>query len=61
MPAGKQWMIDFRVGELDKLFSAFGDPEIAVTAKPEWDAPETVQFGARELCTATSETFVILR
>ena len=43
-PADKQWMINFRVAELDKLLSALRDAGIAVTTNPEWDTPETGKF-----------------
>jgi len=43
-PAAKQWMINFRVTELDTLLSALGDAGIAITTKPEWDTPETGRF-----------------
>ena len=43
-PAGKQWMINFRVAELDVLLSALRDAGIAVTTDPEWDTPETGRF-----------------
>jgi len=43
-PEGKQWMINFRVTELDGLLSALRDAGIAVTTNPEWDTPETGKF-----------------
>ncbi|MDR3506685.1 MAG: VOC family protein [Caulobacteraceae bacterium] len=43
-PEGKQWMINFRVAELDHLLSALRDAGIAITTNPEWDTPETGRF-----------------
>jgi len=43
-PADKQWMINFRVTELDALIAALRAADIAVTTKPEWDTPETGKF-----------------
>ena len=43
-PADKQWMINFRVTELDALISTLRAAAIAVTTNPEWDTPETGKF-----------------
>ena len=43
-PADRQWMINFRVAELDELLSALRDAGIAVATNPEWDTPETGRF-----------------
>ena len=43
-PAGKQWMINFRVEGLDDLLGALRAAGIAVVTKPEWDAPGTGRF-----------------
>jgi glyoxylase I family protein len=43
-PAAKQWMINFRVAELDKLLTALRGAGIAVTTNAEWDTPETGKF-----------------
>ncbi len=43
-PTGKQWMINFRVTELDSLLSALRDAGIAVITNPDWDTPETGRF-----------------
>ena len=43
-PAAKQWMINFRVAELDGLLASLRDAGIAVTTDPDWDAPETGRF-----------------
>jgi predicted enzyme related to lactoylglutathione lyase len=44
-PAAKQWMINFRVTELDALLSALRDAGIEVVTNPDWDTPETGKFG----------------
>lgn len=43
-PADKQWMINFRVAELDKLLAALREAGIEVITKAEWDTPETGRF-----------------
>ena len=43
-PADKQWMINFRVAELDTLLAALRDAGIEVITNPEWDTPETGRF-----------------
>ena len=43
-PADKQWMINFRVTELDNLLSSLREAGIPVITKPEWDTPETGRF-----------------
>ena len=43
-PTSKQWMINFRVADLDQLISALRDAEIAVTTNLDWDTPETGRF-----------------
>jgi glyoxylase I family protein len=43
-PAARQWMINFRVTDLDRLLSALRDAEIAITTDPDWDTPETGRF-----------------
>jgi glyoxylase I family protein len=40
----KQWMLNFRVTEFDRLLSALRDAGIAVTTNAEWDTPETGRF-----------------
>ena len=42
--ANKQWMINFRVSNLDELISALRGAGIPVITKPEWDTPETGRF-----------------
>ena len=44
IPTTKQWMINFRVTELEPLLSALRDAGIAVTTNPDWDTPETGRF-----------------
>jgi len=43
-PAEKQWMLNFRVAELDGLVLALRESGIAVTTNPDWDTPETGRF-----------------
>ena len=43
-PAARQWMLNFRVAELDRLLSALRAAGIEVTTNPEWDTPETGRF-----------------
>ena len=43
-PADKQWMLNFRVADLDKLLSGLRDAGIAITTNPEWDTAETGKF-----------------
>jgi catechol 2,3-dioxygenase-like lactoylglutathione lyase family enzyme len=43
-PADKQWMINFRVGDLVALIEALRDGGIEVTTDPAWDTPETGKF-----------------
>jgi glyoxylase I family protein len=43
-PAGKQWMINFRVSELDALLTALRGAGIAVITNPDWDTPQTGRF-----------------
>jgi predicted enzyme related to lactoylglutathione lyase len=43
-PADKQWMINFRVTDLDDLLSALRGAGVAVTTNPDWDTPETGKF-----------------
>jgi predicted enzyme related to lactoylglutathione lyase len=47
-PAAKQWMLNFRVTELDKLLASLSDAGITVVTKPEWDTPETGRFARIE-------------
>jgi len=43
-PQDKQWIMNFRVAELDGLLAALRAAGIAVTTNPEWDTPETGRF-----------------
>jgi predicted enzyme related to lactoylglutathione lyase len=44
-PADKQWMINFRVDDLDGLMAQLREAGIAIETRPdEWDTPETGRF-----------------
>ncbi len=44
-PAAKQWMINFRIDDLDALVANLLSAGIAVETRPgEWDTPETGRF-----------------
>ena len=43
-PETKQWMLNFRVTELDALLAALRDSGVEVTTNPDWDTPETGRF-----------------
>lgn len=44
-PPDRQWMINFRVDDLDALIEALKAAGIAVETRPdEWDTPETGRF-----------------
>jgi predicted enzyme related to lactoylglutathione lyase len=43
-PAGKQWMINFRVTDLDEILSKLRAAGIDIVTNPEWDAPEVGRF-----------------
>ena len=44
-PAAKQWMINFRVDDIDALITQLQQAGIAVETRPdEWDSPETGRF-----------------
>lgn len=44
-PADKQWMINFRVDDLDAMMAQLRAADIAVETRPEeWDTPETGRF-----------------
>lgn len=42
--ADKQFMLNFRVSDLDGLLERLAADGIAVIVKPEWDSPETGRF-----------------
>jgi predicted enzyme related to lactoylglutathione lyase len=44
-PADKQWMINFRVDDLDEMMDQLRQAGIAIETRPEeWDTPETGRF-----------------
>jgi len=43
-PADKQWMINFRVSDIDGLIAGLKAAGIAVKTDPAWDTPETGRF-----------------
>lgn len=43
-PFSKQWMINFRVTDLDGLMTSLREAGIEVITKAEWDTPETGRF-----------------
>jgi predicted enzyme related to lactoylglutathione lyase len=43
-PDSKQWMINFRVEDLDGFLSQLRQAGIAVKTDPAWDSPETGRF-----------------
>jgi len=43
-PADRQWMINFRVDDLDGLIAALKAAGIEVLTRAEWDAPEVGRF-----------------
>jgi glyoxylase I family protein len=43
-PAEKEWMINFRVDDLDALIASLVIAGIAVETREEWDSPETGRF-----------------
>ncbi len=43
-PAEKQWMINFRVTDLDGMIASLKSAGIAVHTDPAWDSPETGRF-----------------
>lgn len=47
-PGGKQWMINFRVEDLDTLLTKLKGAGIAVRTDPAWDSPETGRFARIE-------------
>jgi predicted enzyme related to lactoylglutathione lyase len=48
-PADKQWMINFRVDDLDALMEQLRSDGVAIETRPdEWDSPETGRFARIE-------------
>lgn len=43
-PDGKQWMMNFRVTDLDALLSTLRLAGVAVKTDPDWDTPEIGRF-----------------
>ena len=43
-PQDKQWMINYRVSDLEQLIAQLRASGIVVTQKAEWDTPETGKF-----------------
>jgi predicted enzyme related to lactoylglutathione lyase len=43
-PADKQWMINFRVPDLDALLKRLRQADIAIVTNAAWDTPETGRF-----------------
>jgi len=43
-PTDRQWMINFRVDDLDPLIAALKEAGIAVETRAEWDTAETGRF-----------------
>ena len=43
-PATKQWMINFRVDDLDALIAQLEAAGIAVETRAQWNTPETGRF-----------------
>ena len=43
-PADRQWMINFRVDDLDGLIANLQAAGISVETRAEWDEPETGRF-----------------
>ena|SRR6185312_14191395 len=43
-PAGKQWMVNYRVSDLDEMLAKLRQAGLAVETRAEWDSPETGRF-----------------
>lgn len=43
-PDNKQWMINFRVDDLDETLSKLRQAGIAIKTDASWDSPETGRF-----------------
>jgi predicted enzyme related to lactoylglutathione lyase len=43
-PADKQWMVNFRVDDLDGMMARLRTAGIAIETRAEWDTPETGRF-----------------
>jgi len=42
--ADKQWILNFRVSDLDALLQELSEAGIAIVTDPEWNTPETGRF-----------------
>ncbi|HEY1562357.1 MAG TPA: VOC family protein [Caulobacteraceae bacterium] len=47
-PDSKQWMINFRVSDLDALLAKLREAGMAVKTDPAWDSPEAGRFARIE-------------
>ena len=47
-PDSKQWMINFRVTDLDALLAKLREAGVAVKTDPAWDSPEAGRFARVE-------------
>jgi len=43
-PVSKQWMINFRVADLDEVLAKLRQADIEVETNPAWDSPEAGRF-----------------
>jgi predicted enzyme related to lactoylglutathione lyase len=43
-PADKQWMLNFRVDELDALLASLRAKGVEIITNPDWDAPGVGRF-----------------
>ena len=43
-PENKQWMINYRVTDLDEVLAKLQQANIPIVKDPEWDSPETGRF-----------------
>jgi predicted enzyme related to lactoylglutathione lyase len=43
-PADRQWMINFRVADLDGLLAVLGEAGVDFVTNPAWDSPGTGRF-----------------
>ena len=43
-PAAKQWMVNYRVTELDELLAGLRAAGVEVRTDPDWDSPEVGRF-----------------
>ena len=44
IPTGKSWKLNLRVDDLDGLMASLATAGVAITTKPEWDAPGVGRF-----------------